>query len=438
MPPSVVLLLPKKSYRADDFFRAAQRLQVEVVVASDRCHQLAELWPSAGEAGSKLVLTQTLPLPFREPAAAAAELFRQVSERRPRAIVGVDDETAVIAALASEALGLPHNPIAAVAAARNKARSRTLLREAGVPVPWFEVLPAGSRGAALEAAAARFLYPCVVKPLVLSASRGVIRADDPASLCAAFQRVAALLRLPEVAEKREPDLDKILIEGYLPGPEVALEGLLTAGKLRVLAIFDKPDPLEGPFFEETLYVTPSRLPEADQAAIAAMSARAATALGLREGPIHAELRLTAEGPRVLEVAARSIGGLCGRTLRFGAGLSLEEVILGHALGRAPESSRETKAAGVLMLPIPRRGVLKGVSGVEAAKAVPGIEDVVVTARLDEELVPLPEGASYLGFAFARAGTPAEVEAALRQAHARLRFEIAPSLAIAALNLSAGD
>jgi len=242
--------------------------------------------------------------------------------------------------------------------------------------------------------------------------------------------VAALLASPGVLERREADLDKILVEGYLPGAEVALEGLLVRGELRVLAIFDKPDPLEGPFFEETLYVTPSREREETQRSIAAMTARAAAALGLREGPIHAELRLTEEGPRILEVAARSIGGLCGRTLRFGAGLSLEEVILGHALGRAPEGDREAKAAGVLMLPIPRRGVLKAVTGVEAARVVPGIEDVVVTARIDEELVPLPEGASYLGFAFARAETPAAVEAALRRAGEALRFEIAPVLAIA--------
>ena len=429
MAPSVVLLLPKKSYRADDFFRAAQRLELEVVVASDRCHQLADLWPSSGEGGSALVLTQTLPLPFREPARAAAELAGQVALRRPRAIVGVDDETAVIAALASAALGLPHNPVAAVEAARNKARSRQLLRDGGVEVPWFEVLGVDQRPTALEAASARLRYPCVLKPLVLSASRGVIRADDPGSFLAAFARIAALLRSPEVAERREPDLDKILVEGFLPGAEVALEGLLTDGGLSVLALFDKPDPLDGPFFEETLYVTPSRLPEGDQRAIAAMAARAARALGLREGPIHAELRLTSEGPRVLEVAARSIGGLCGRTLRFGAGLSLEEVLLRHALGLPPQTVRESLAAGVLMLPIPRRGVLKAVAGLLEARAVPGVEDVVITAPIDSELVPLPEGSSYLGFAFARGGKPADVEAALRETHRRLRFEIAPTLAI---------
>ena len=427
MPPSVVLLLPAKSYRADDFFAAAQKLSAEVVVASDRCHQLAELWPATGEAGGKLVLTQTLPLPFREPERAARELIEQLGATRPAAVIGIDDLSAVIAARASELLGLPHNPPAAALAARDKARSREILKEKGVPVPWFQVLPRELGEAELAAFADEVRFPVVVKPLVLSGSRGVIRANDEAQLVAAFHRVAALLRSPQVAERRDPALERILVEKFLPGPEVALEGLLTNGQLRLLALFDKPDPLDGPFFEETLYVTPSRHPPRLQAEAVGMAARAARALGLREGPVHAELRLTRDGPRILEVAARSIGGLCGRTLRFGVGLSLEEIILRHALGQPVLEVREARAAGVMMLPIPRRGVLKKVRGLEQAKAVPGIEDVVITASLDEELVPLPEGASYLGFAFARGDSPAQVEAALRSAHAALELELASVL-----------
>jgi biotin carboxylase len=218
------------------------------------------------------------------------------------------------------------------------------------------------------------------------------------------------------------------VESFVPGAEVALEGLLRGGELEVLALFDKPDPLDGPFFEETLYVTPSRHPAALAAAVVATTARAAAALGLREGPVHAELRLAPSGPVVLEVAARSIGGLCSRTLRFGAGLSLEEVLVAHAMGLPLDAlRREARAAGVMMLPIPRRGILHAVGGVEAARAVPGVEDVVVTAPEGREVVPLPEGDSYLGFLFARGETPGAVEAALREGHRRLDLDIRPPL-----------
>ena len=432
MFPSVVLLLPGSSYRADDFFQAARRLSAAVIVASDRCHELALLWPAAGQDGPGLRPAQTLPLVFRDPGEAARALVDQLGAVRPAAIIGVDDQTAVIAARASALLGLPHNPVASVEAARDKALSRQRLREAGVPVPWFEVVQRELDAAALEALCGRSRFPCVVKPLTLSASRGVIRADDASQLKVAIARVAQLLRSPQVAERRDPALLRLLVEEFLPGPEVALEGMLRAGELETLALFDKPDALEGPFFEETLYVTPSRHPDELQRQTALMAQRAARALGLREGPVHAELRLTPEGPRVLEVAARSIGGLCSRTLRFGVGSTLEELILRHALGQpAPAQEREAQAAGVVMLPIPRRGILREVRGVLAARAVPGIEDVVITARLDAELVPLPEGSAYLGFAFARAATPDAVERALRAAQAALSFTVLPALPLAA-------
>ncbi len=278
---------------------------------------------------------------------------------------------------------------------------------------------------------ARAPYPCVVKPLVLSGSRGVIRANDPDQLRSALARVSALLRSPDVAQRRDPDLGRLLIEEFIPGPEVALEGLLVRGHLHVLALFDKPDPLDGPYFEESLYVTPSRHPAPLQDAIAREVSRGCAALGLREGPVHAELRLSPDGPRILEVAARSIGGLCGRALRFGVGVTLEELILRHALGMTGEPpAREKRAAGVLMLPIHRRGVLEEVRGVEEAKRIPLIEDVAITAHLREELVPLPEGASYLGFAFARGETPAEVEVALRAAGAHIEAVVTPRLPVA--------
>src|SRR2546426_1150489 len=235
--------------------------------------------------------------------------------------------------------------------------------------------------------------------------------------------VAAILGRDDVGLSGEL-AEALLVEEFIPGREVALEGLLTAGGLQTLALFDKPDPLDGPFFEETIYVTPSRLPAATQARIADVTLRACAALGLTEGPVHAELRVNDAGPWVVEVAARSIGGLCSRTLRFGTGMTLEELILRHALGWKIDSfDRERRAAGVMMIPIPRAGRLVAVRGQDAAEDVPGVEEIAITAHLGQELIPLPEGWQYLGFIFARGDSPEEVERALRRAHARLAFDI---------------
>jgi biotin carboxylase len=408
--PCVAILLPQSSYRGDDLLAAARKLDLDVLVGSNRCHVLAEQWTQG-----------SIPLDFTDPHRAARQLADAVRARKPRAVLGTDDYTAVIAARAAQLLGLPHDPPEAVEAARNKWLFRERLRAAGVPVPWFRVLELG------QPPPHDVPFPCVVKPLVLSGSRGVIRADDPDELRSALERLGRLLRSPQVAVRRDPELGRVLIEEFLPGPEVALEGLLERGELRGLALFDKPDPLDGPFFEETLYVTPSRHPAELQDAAARAVAQAARALELSHGPVHAELRLTPQGPRVLEVAARSIGGLCGRALRFGVGVTLEELLLLHALGRAPELPRERAAAGVLMLPIRTGGVLREVRGLAEARGVPGVTDVVITAHPDEELVPLPEGASYLGFAFARAETPEQVESALRRAGALLEAVVDPKL-----------
>src|SRR5471032_8638 len=400
--PAAVLVLPKFGYQNDAFLAAARKLGVDVIAASDDCHQLAEQWQ-----------TETVVWRSSDPARAAEEIAMEVAGRAPAAILGVDDRTAVIASFAAERLGLPHNSPAAVAAARNKALSRSRLSEAGVPVPRFQVLELETTPAGLEAILASAPYPCVAKPLSLSASRGVIRANTPDELREAIARIARLLRSPEIAQRRDADSKRFIIEEFVPGQEIALEGLLRKGDLRVLALFDKPDPLDGTFFEETLYVTPSRHPRDLQLAVALAASEGCRALGLVEGAVHAELRLSPQGPRILEIAARSIGGLCGRALRFGVGVTLEELVLRHALGMGAPPPREIAAAGVLRLPIPARGALTEVHGVEEAKRVPLIEDVVITAHLREELVPLPEGASYFGFVFARGATPQAVEAALR-------------------------
>jgi biotin carboxylase len=308
---------------------------------------------------------------------------------------------------------------------------RRLLRDGGARMPWFRLYSTADDPAVVAAEAP---YPCVVKPVNLNGSRGVMRADTPEQLMASIGRLSRMM----AAETMEPR--PFLLEGFIPGVEVALEGLLDEGRLRVLALFDKPDPLDGPFFEETIYVTPSRLPPAAQAAIEATTSTAAAALGLRTGPIHAELRLNDEGAWIVEIAGRSIGGLCSRVLRFGAGdpseASLEELILRQAAGLPlGDLSRRDRAAGVMMIPIPEAGLLREVSGVEAAATAPFIEGVEITARLNYPLTPLPEGDSYLGFIFARGRTPEEVETALREAHSRLRFSIDPLLPLLGVHLT---
>jgi biotin carboxylase len=414
----LLLLVPTTTYRTEDFVEAAHKLDVELVVASERPNVFGERLPD-----------NLLTLDFADPERAAREMGAFARKNPFTAVVAVDDRTTVVGAAIAQALGLPGNSVAAVSATRNKHQMREALRKAGVPSPPYVLFTLADDPAL---AARQAPYPCVLKPTILAASRGVIRADNEGEFVAAFRRIEAILKTAEVAALGAGS-DQILAEGFIPGREVALEGLLVKGVLRVLALFDKPDPLDGPFFEETIYVTPSRLPADAQTAVADVTAWAARALGLREGPIHAELRVNEAGPWVVEIAARSIGGLCSRTLRFGTGLTLEELILRHALGieietleRAPSpSGRVPGPAGVMMIPIPRGGILEEVRGVEAAKAVPGIEEITITIHLGQEVVPLPEGARYLGFIFARAETPEAVEAALREAHRRLAFEIAP-------------
>ncbi len=410
----VMLLFATTGYEGRDFVEAARRLGVRCVLGTDRCHVLDDPWGDGA-----------IPLRFEDPAGAAEQILAYARRAPLDAVVPVGDRPTLAAALASEALQLPHNPPAAVAACRNKFLARQRFREAGLRVPWFI---RAARDAEPRALPGKIRFPCVLKPLCLSASQGVIRANDSEEFVAAFLRLRAILESPAIRRLKDPAADWVLVEGFIPGREVAVEALLDEGVLRPLALFDKPDPLDGPYFEETLYVTPSRLPRDVQEAILACVGQAARALGLRHGPVHAEVRVNETGPWILEVAARAIGGLCSRVLRFGTGMSLEELILRHALGMEVSPVRgETPAAGVMMIPIPGAGMLQGVDGLEAARAVSGVVEITLTAKQGQELVPLPEGASYLGFIFARGESPEITEEALRAAHRRLRFVVAPSL-----------
>ena len=407
----VLLVTSTTGYQAQNFRAAAARLGIPLILASDRCHQLEDPWRDGAIA-----------VRFEDPPTAAATIANALPVA-PSGIVALGDREAVIAAHAAQALKIPFHSPEAAETARNKFIFRQRCREAGLRTPRFERIAIDSD---VDRATAAAIFPCVLKPLVLSASRGVIRTDNPKEFAAAFARIRALLKTPEVRTMRDSEAEWLLIEEFISGDEIAVEGLMTEGRLRGLALFDKPDPLDGPFFEETIYVTPSRLPREAQRAVEETLSRAAAAIRLSHGPVHAELRLTPDGPVMLECAARPIGGLCARTLRFEVEMSLEELLLRHAHGENVEHvQRERRAAGVMMIPIPEAGIFLGVEGVEDATRVQGIEAIEITAKPQQKLVPLPEGASYLGFIFARGESAERVEAALRQAQARLHFVLSP-------------
>jgi biotin carboxylase len=412
--PGLILLMSPATYRASAFRAAAERAGLSVVTAWDAPDRLADR------------MTGALALDFQYPDAATDRIVRWVRaqpETPVRGVLAVDDRGAGLAVQASAALGLPHNDEGSAVAARDKWVMRRALEAGGVPVPRYEAVPTDTDPATI---ADRQRYPVVVKPTLLSGSRGVIRADAPDEFVKAFLRARRIIERSGMPASEYP----ILIEQYLPGVEVALEGLLTGGRLETLALFDKPDPLEGPFFEETIYVTPSGLPGATQAAISANVEQSAAAVGLRAGPVHAELRIDLDRGDVwmIELAGRSIGGLCGAVLEFGTGMSLEEIILRHAAGLdLPSTRRSGAGAGVMMIPIPKGGILRGTTGVDEARAVPGVTGVEITAPCNQPIVPLPEGESYLGFIFAEGETPAEAERALREAHAKLSFRIDPMI-----------
>lgn len=410
----ILLVAPANSYRTFAYLDAARRLGVDLLVASEGKHSLV----------SRMVGGMQVDLHGTD----AVDLLVAEARRRPfQGVVATDDASVELTSRVARALGLPHNPPEAARISRRKDLARARLARAGLPVPrhWRLDLTAP-----LGPQIAQIAYPCVAKPLALSASRGVIRADNAAELASACARIQRIL---EREAPRDPDeRNAVLVEAFVGGPEVALEGLLHDGELRVLALFDKPDPMEGPFFEETYYISPSRLPEVQQRAVRRRVAEACAAYGLREGPVHAELRISGGDAWIMEVASRTIGGECARLLRFGTGQGLEELVLAQAMGRLLEAQAPPGAAGVLMIPIPRAGILRRVEGVLAARRVPHIQDLEISLREGYELVPLPEGSRYLGFVFSQAPTPEAAEQALRAAHGRLNVVVAPLF-----NLSAG-
>ena len=410
----VLLLATTTGYQIRSFGEAAKRLGVELVFASDRCDQLDDPWAD-----------HAIPVHFWDEAHSLDAILAACRVDPIHGIIAVGDHPTILAAQVAHALGLPGNPPDAVRASRNKLASRRAYQSAGLLTPtFFEVSMANDP----SALASKLTYPVVLKPLALAGSRGVMRADQASDFVWAFERLAGLLKAPDILNERDEVHGRALVESYIPGNEFAIEGVMTDGVFRAFVIFDKPDPLVGPFFEETIYVTPSRAPQFIRQTIVDQVAAAARALGLHHGPIHAECRVNTKGVYLLEVAARPIGGLCARAVRFDGPeelrVPLEEVLIRHSLGEDIQAwTPSSDASGVMMIPIPKRGVYRGVQGVNDAAALDGIDDIRITAKTDQLLLPLPEGRSYLGFIFASGKDPADVEQALRDAHAMLTFEI---------------
>jgi ATP-grasp domain/L-amino acid ligase C-terminal domain 2/ATP-grasp N-terminal domain len=417
----LLLFATKLGYQTRMFDAAAEKLGVDLAFVTDRCNRLNDPWND-----------HAIGVHFEHPEAAAHSVLQAQRELPVDGVLALGDRPGPTAAYVARSLGILYNHPASVEACRNKLRMREVLRDAGLPVPPF-------RSVALhplpEPALLGIAFPCVLKPLSLSASQGILRANNREEFLAGTTRLKHLLESPEIRATHEPGLDRMLVESYLPGREVAVEGLITAGEPRILAIFDKPDPLEGPFFEETIYVTPSRLPAHEQQAIERSFVDSVRALGLTHGPVHAEFRLNGQGVWPIELAPRPIGGLCAQALRFKISgsteaIGLEELLLRHALNLpGATAKRESAASGVMMIPVPHSGILERIDGEEEARRVAGITSLEITARLHDYIAAWPEGSSYLGFLFAHANDPASVESSLRQAHAKLHFTLTPRLPV---------
>ena len=417
--PRVLLVAATTGYQTRMFCVAARRLGVELVLATDRCDQFDDPWRDGA-----------IPIRFYDEGRSVRTVVESTASRSLDGVVAVGDRPAVIGALTARALDLPFHPPNATRIAANKLMTRVCLREAGLVGPWF-------RPVSLDVGIADLLdgvtYPCVIKPLGLTASRGVMRANTPSELETAAARLARLLTESSIRALRDPANEMMLVEEYLAGDEVAIEGLVTHSELRVLSIFEKPNPLKGPFFEESVYVTSSSLTELQREEVVRQVDASIKAIGLTHGSVHVECRLSGTTVVVLEVAARPIGGLCSKVLKFdgpNGAASFEEILLRHALGQSlSDYQLISGTSAVTMIPVPNAGIYKGVTGVEIARALPLVEDVIVTAKLDQRFVPWPEGASYPGFVFARGDDPTEVVKAVRKAHRTLKFDIEPEIPI---------
>ena len=403
----ILFIAPPQSYRIAPYLKAAKELDCDLTIAS------------MGEYSLVSPIAEGIHIDFADHEAALARLKEHHQQHPFNAVIGGDDLAVELASRLANELGLAHNSPQASLLTRRKDLARAHLQQAGVAVPAHSLIDL-TRPLAIQLE--QLHYPCVLKPLAMSMSRGVIRVDNTEQAQQACARIESIIQEALVEEEQQ----KILAEQYIDGEEIAYEGLLTNGELKTLLFFDKPEPLTGPYFEESYYITPSRQDKDIQQRVYEVVKAACDSYGLVTGPVHAELRVDEDGKVwVLEVAARTIGGECARLVELATEQSLEKLVLSNALSQLHSLPELKGAAGVLMIPTTQAGVLRRVEGVMAAQNVEGIKEVVLSVREGHQLVPLPEGSSYLGFMYGLAETPEQVEQALREAHAKLNVVIAP-------------
>ncbi len=402
----LLIIAPPGSYRLAPYLKAAKKLNLTALIASVSEYSLL---PRGCEG---------IHINLNKPDQALKDILQLAKDKPFIGILGTDDTTIELASHVAAQLNLPHNPASATRLTQRKDLARDFLSKAGANIPWHKKIHIQDDIYALD----DIPYPIVVKPLNLSGSRGVIRADSALELKQAIEKITPIIQDTYDNEAKE----FVLIEQYIAGVEIALEGLLHDNEMSTLAVFDKPDPLEGPYFEETYYITPSRLPFISLLSCQQEVLKSCQALGLITGPIHAELRIDENGkPWILEVAARTIGGDCGQSLKPSTKYSLEELVISYAIGEPIKPEPQQRSAGVLMIPVPKAGILKRVEGLTEARKVANITALTIDIPIGNEVHCLPESSSYLGFIFADADSPEEAEKALRQAHQHLTFVINP-------------
>jgi len=406
VPPRLLLIAQPQSYRIPAYLRAAEKLGLNTIIASEGKYSLI----TEVHNGLHIDLDDV---------SASTHVILTEAERQPFAgVLGCDDSTVELAASVASHLGLPHNPPSAAIISRRKDLARQRLAESQCSAPKHLLI---DLHAPLEGQVSTMSWPAVLKPINMSASRGVIRVESQVDFAAACERIAKITN-----ESTDPfERSHLLVEQYIDGIEVAFEGYLYDAQLQVLAIFDKPDPLVGPYFQETIYVTPSTLDKVIQHRIKRRVAEACHAFGLTTGPVHAELRIDHEDAWIIEVASRTIGGDCGRSLDNGLDMSIEEMAISLAIGKKLTTGQVTEATGVMMIPILTSGLLRRVEGLEEARRVPGIDKVDIVLPYGHELVPLPEGNQYLGYIFAHGEESETVTQSLREAYDTLTVVTAP-------------
>ena len=406
--PRLLLIAPEASYHTAPFQAAGRRLGIEVMVASEGRFPVVP----GQSVGLRVNFSDT---------SRSLRLIEALYRETPfDGVIGTDDGTLELATVVATKFGLNTNPPLSTKISRRKDRSRVVQRDFGLRTPWF--ISAAVCGQGEPEVPSSVSYPCVAKPVTLSASRGVIRANNDQEL------VAALSRISKIIESAGPEHPRVvLIEEYIPGMEYVVEGLLDSGNWRTMAIFGKPEPLEGPFFEETIYIAPPGLGFDVEKKILDTVRATCEAYGLEHGPVHAECRINEDGVWLIELAPRTIGGKCSRIFQLGTGQALEDIVILNALGRPAPFRSPAGVIGLMMIPVPGPGIVRRVEGIEAARCVDHIEEIEIDVKPGQQLVPWPEGSSYPGFIFARGSSEHLVTEALKTAHRALRFVIAPQL-----------